>query len=143
MTIASLAVQVGWITILLNVTANILTPHPNLRPAVLELFRSIPAEADSERLVLAREEDLGGYRDHSRRSAGVALGLCEHAVQVSASTPGGVGSGVRDVATAEAVLTFYEYECSSVLPLLPPKLDTHRGHGSHAPRTIGVGSTDL
>ena len=33
------------------------------------------------------------------------VGLCEHAVQVSASTPGGVGSGVRDVDTAEAALS--------------------------------------
>ena len=49
MAIASLAVQMGWDTCLSDITNNVLSPHPELGPAVLELFRSIPEEADSSR----------------------------------------------------------------------------------------------
>ncbi len=59
-------------------------------PAVLELFRSMPEEADSNRLLLACDIDDGGaggaggglraYRDMLRGSAHVVLGLCEGAV---------------------------------------------------------------
>jgi len=65
---------------------------------VLELFRSIPEEADSNRLVLANEEDLWNYRDMLRNSSHVVLGLCEQAVQ-------SISSNSSDVATTEAVLS--------------------------------------
>mmetsp|Transcript_9309 Transcript_9309/g.18906 ORF Transcript_9309/g.18906 Transcript_9309/m.18906 type:complete len:1050 (+) Transcript_9309:124-3273(+) len=97
MTIASLAVQMSWITCLSDVTENVLKPHPELGPYVLEFFRSIPEEADSDRLVLREEEDLWAYRDHLRNSAHVVLGLCEHAVRSCDVN--------KDVATAEAVLS--------------------------------------
>ena len=64
---------------------------------MLELFRSIPEEADSDRLVLANEEDLWAYRNHLRNSSHVVLGLCEHAIQSC--------DAAKDVATAEAVLS--------------------------------------
>lgn len=98
MAIASLAVQMGWSTCLTDVTNSVLTPHPELGPAVLELFRSIPEEADSNRLVLGSEEDLWAYRDMLRNSSHVVLGLCEHAVQ-------SIGNNSSDVATTEAVLS--------------------------------------
>ncbi|KAL7536651.1 hypothetical protein ACHAXR_009842 [Thalassiosira sp. AJA248-18] len=109
MAIASLAVQMQWNTCLTDITNNVLTPHPELGPAILELFRSIPEEADSNRLVLASEEDLWNYRDMLRNSSHVVLGLCEHAVQSIANTnnnnSGGGGNSFSDVATTEAVLS--------------------------------------
>jgi transportin-3 len=97
MAIAALAVQMSWHTCLNDVTNNVLNQHPELGPAVLELFRSIPEEADSNRLVLTHEEDLWSYRDMLRNSSRIVLGLCEHAVQSTNSQ--------SDVATTEAVLS--------------------------------------
>lgn len=111
MAIASLAVQMGWDTCLSDITNNVLSPHPELGPAVLELFRSIPEEADSSRLILPREEDVYPYRDMLRNSAHVVLGLCEHAVQSTMNSGSGGGSANNsnnnncDVATTEAVLS--------------------------------------
>eukprot|EP00986_Skeletonema_menzelii_P008176 scaffold3367_cov142-Skeletonema_menzelii.AAC.2 len=99
MAIAALAVQLSWHTCLNDISTNVLSPHPELGPAVLELFRSIPEEADSNRLVVSREEDLWSYRDMLRNSSNIVLGLCEHAVQSTKS------SGFDDVATTEAVLS--------------------------------------
>ncbi|KAL3777251.1 hypothetical protein ACHAW5_008543 [Stephanodiscus triporus] len=106
MAIAALAVHMGWTSGLVDVAEGVLVPNPQLGPAVLELFRSIPEEADSGRLVMASEDGDGGglraYRDMLRKSAHVVLGLCEGAVaSSSASSNGGGGS---DVATTEAVL---------------------------------------
>mmetsp|Transcript_16784 Transcript_16784/g.28533 ORF Transcript_16784/g.28533 Transcript_16784/m.28533 type:complete len:310 (+) Transcript_16784:50-979(+) len=86
MTIAALAVQMSWHTCLNDISANVLHQHPELGPAVLELFRSIPEEADSHRLVVSREEELWSYRDMLRNSSRIVLGLCEHAVQSSSSS---------------------------------------------------------
>ena len=97
MAIAALAVQMSWHTCLNDITQNVLNTHPELGPAVLELFRSIPEEADSNRLVLTNEEDLWSYRDMLRNSSRIVLGLCEHAVQSTNSQ--------SDVATTEAVLS--------------------------------------
>ena len=97
MAIAALAVQMSWHTCLNDMTTNVLNSHPELGPAVLELFRSIPEEADSNRLVVSREEDLWSYRDMLRNSSRIVLGLCEHAVQSTNSQ--------SDVATTEAVLS--------------------------------------
>ena len=108
MAIASLAVQMQWNTCLTDITNNILTPHPELGPAILELFRSIPEEADSNRLVLASEDDLWAYRDMLRNSSHVVLGLCEHAVNsivTNSSSGGGSSNSFSDVATTEAVLS--------------------------------------
>jgi transportin-3 len=122
MAIASLAVQMSWYSILNDVSSTVLTPNPELGPAVLELFRSIPEEADSTRLVMQNEEDLWHYRDVLRRECAVVLGLCEHAVRASheachrghrdnninsggASFPPGVVMQTQDVATTEAVLS--------------------------------------
>jgi len=102
MAIASLAVQMGWSTCLSDIAGGVLGPHPELGPAVLELFRSIPEEADSSRLVLPSEEDLWAYRDVLRESSHVVLGLCERAVQ-------SVGDdSSKDVATTEAVLSCFQ-----------------------------------
>ena len=125
MAIASLAVQMNWDTVLTDITNNVLTPHPTLGPAILELFRSIPEEADSSRLVLATasatatstgsgghgdEEELWNYRNMLRNSSHVVLGLCEHAVtsmqsNTSSNNASGTGGGSTDLATTEAVLS--------------------------------------
>jgi len=102
MAISSLAVQMGWNTILTDITNNILMTHPELGPAILELFRSIPEEADSTRLILVNEDDIYNYRDMLRSSATVVIGLCEHAIE-STTTNGQIQSS--DVATTEAVLS--------------------------------------
>ena len=92
-------------------------PHPELGPAVLELVRSIPEEADSGRLVIAtdrpEEEELWGYRDMLRNSARIVLGLCERAiVETTASAAASAAATATttatrgfDVATTEAVLS--------------------------------------
>mmetsp|Transcript_19136 Transcript_19136/g.29181 ORF Transcript_19136/g.29181 Transcript_19136/m.29181 type:complete len:1057 (-) Transcript_19136:2339-5509(-) len=109
MTIAALAVQMSWHTCLNDISANVLHQHPELGPAVLELFRSIPEEADSHRLVVSREEELWSYRDMLRNSSRIVLGLCEHAVQSSSSSSTNNNNSSTtlsyDVATTEAVLS--------------------------------------
>ena len=97
MALAALAAQTGWTTCLKDVADGVLAPRPELGPAVLELFRSIPEEADSGRLVPIDEEELWRYRDALRDSAHVVLGLSERAVL----SLRGDGS---DVSTTEAVL---------------------------------------
>ena len=89
MAISSLAVQMGWNTILTDITNNILMTHPELGPAILELFRSIPEEADSTRLILVNEDDIYNYRDMLRNSASVVIGLCEHAIESTTSSSSG------------------------------------------------------
>ena len=127
MTIACLAVQMNWDTCLTDIANNVLFPHPELGPAILELFRSLPEEADSHRLVLlpssnnntensiSEEEQLWRYRDMLRNSAHIVLGLCERAVLSLASSssssshhhppPNNYSIMNSDVATIEAVLS--------------------------------------
>ena len=98
MAVAALAAAAGWSSVLSDVSAGVLGPRPELGPAVLELFRSVPEEADSPRLVTAGDgSELRSYRDALRGDAGVMLGLCEHAVR-STSASGG------DAETTGAVL---------------------------------------
>ena len=123
MAIACLAVQMNWDTCLTDICNTVLTPHPELGPAILELFRSIPEEADSNRLVLTNtnsnnngeEEEafLRRYRDMLRNSAHIVLGLCERAVlsllssqqQQQQHSDDNYFSINSDVATIEAVLS--------------------------------------
>lgn len=108
MAIASLAVQMNWDTCLTDIANNVLVPHPELGPAILELFRSLPEEADSHRLVLVNneEEELWRYRDMLRNSSNIVLGLCERAVLSSISQHNHHLHSVNsDVATIEAVLS--------------------------------------
>ena len=63
MAIAALAVHMGWTSGLTDVTELVLRPNPHLGPAVLELFRSMPEEADSSRLVMTTAGGDGGGDD--------------------------------------------------------------------------------
>jgi transportin-3 len=122
MAISALAVHMSWTTALTDIATNILTPHPDLGPAVLELYRSIPEEADSTRLVLTggssssssasgggnnsnnnnddeEEEErsrmlLYAYKDMLRNSAHIVLSLCTNEIS----------NTNNDIATTEAVL---------------------------------------
>lgn len=115
MAIASLAVQMNWDTCLTDIANNVLLPHPELGPAILELFRSLPEEADSHRLVLVNneEEELWRYRSMLRNSSNIVLGLCERAILSSISQQHNphhhhhqlFHSVNSDVATIEAVLS--------------------------------------
>ena len=66
---------------------------PGTRACSLQCWNcsSISEEADSNRLVLASEEELWVYREMLRNSAHVVLGLCEHAVQSSSNKAGSIG----------------------------------------------------
>ena len=44
----------------MDVTEAVLRPNPRLGPAVLELFRDVPKEADSGWLVMAGDDGVGG-----------------------------------------------------------------------------------
>ena len=60
MAISALAVHMSWTTALTDVATNVLGRHPELGPAVLELYRSMPEEADSDRLVLVVSNSSAG-----------------------------------------------------------------------------------
>ncbi|KAL7479407.1 hypothetical protein ACHAW6_005139 [Cyclotella cf. meneghiniana] len=86
MALAALAVQLNWTGVFQDVSQLLLT-RPELTCAVLELFRSVPEEVGSGRLVLAsgEDDDLTEFRTvlRSERGAGVVLALCEEAVRRS------------------------------------------------------------
>lgn len=125
MALAALAVQLNWTTVFEDVSG-LLSTRPEMTCAVLELFRSVPEEVGSGRLVLVSgEEDLSEFKRVLReKGAGVVLSLCEGAVGRSCGyrqqmekqqqSDGVNASGYpnmitpthhQDVATTEAVLS--------------------------------------
>ena len=60
MVVSALSVHMGWTTCPSDVTEAVLRPNPRLGPAVLELFRDVPKEADSGWLVMAGDDGVGG-----------------------------------------------------------------------------------
>mmetsp|Transcript_5376 Transcript_5376/g.15682 ORF Transcript_5376/g.15682 Transcript_5376/m.15682 type:complete len:1111 (-) Transcript_5376:959-4291(-) len=111
MALSALSVQMSWLTVIPDVSHNILNPRPELAPAVLELFKLLPEECGSDRLIL---EDERRRRDFGFRLRDEGGSILDFLVQMAQS------EGDADVTKKEALLqTFHSW--IRYVPL-PPQL---------------------
>lgn len=114
MALSALSVQMSWLTVIPDVSTNVLTPRPELAPAVLELFKLLPEECGSDRLVL---EDERRRREFGLRLRDEGGGILDFLVQMAQS------EGDSDATRKEALLqTFHSW--IRYVPLPPQLLES-------------------
>jgi len=81
MAVCALSVQMNWTSIIPDVMNNLLVPRPELARAILELFKLLPEECSSDRLVLADESLRNQFHDMLRDQASHIWNFCSSALK--------------------------------------------------------------
>ena len=87
--LSALAVQMGWYTIIPDVFNTVLGPRPELAPAVMDLFKLLPEECCSGRLVLADESRRREFGGRLRDCSGQIMEFLLQMAQSSTNDPAG------------------------------------------------------
>lgn len=113
MALSALAVQMSWLTVIPDVTSGVLTPRPELAPAVLELFKLLPEECGSDRLVL---QDERRRREFGLRLRDEGGGVLDFLIRM-ARAEGGDADATRKEALLQTFHSWVRY-----VPLSPQLL---------------------